>query len=166
MEERDWLDYLVAIGTLVTPVMLLLVGAIVWQYQRSFESNIRLEEQRRDDRREHRQWLRDQRLSAYADLTKDLLSLGRSRGDKHDDTLEGYIVASRAILLVHDEDLIAKLETFFADLANLKRLIAQKKAAEGLIAQEKEAEAKELLAELWGKVNDIVRSLRTSLAQK
>ena len=156
MEERDWLDYLVAIGTLVTPVMLLLVGAIVWKHQRSFESNIRLEKERRDDRREHRQWLRDQRLSAYADLTKDLLSFGRSRGAKYDDILEGYVVASRAILLSHDEDLKAKIETFFLGLAHIKRLNDQGK----------QAEAKEFIGELWDKVHDIVRSLRTSLAQK
>ena len=50
MEEHDWLDYLVAIGTLATPVMGLVVGAIVWKYRQSIERKIKLEEQLRDDR--------------------------------------------------------------------------------------------------------------------
>ena len=156
MEERDWLDYLVAIGTLATPLMGLTIGAILWKYQRSFESNIKLEERRRDDRREHRQWLRDQRLSAYADLTQDLLSFGKSRGAKHDDVLEGYVVASRAILLVHDEDLIAKIDSFFADRGKLNRLIDQ----------EKEAEGKMLIGAMRDKAHEIVGNLRTSLTQE
>ena len=62
MEEHDWLDYLVAIGTIATPLIGLAIGAMLWKYQRSFESNLRLEEQHHDDRREHLKWLRDQRL--------------------------------------------------------------------------------------------------------
>ena len=157
MEERDWLDYLVAIGTLVTPVMLLLVGAIVWKYQRSFESNIRLEEQRRDDRREHRQWLRDQRLSAYADLTKDLLSFGLSRAALPDSLYEGYIVASRAILLTQDKDLTEKIDSFLGDLNRVHINLAN---------TEKPIEKETLYPELWHRARDIVGSLRTSLAQK
>ena len=33
----------------------------------------------------------------------DLLSFGKSRGDQQSNLLEGYIVASKAILLTHDE---------------------------------------------------------------
>ena len=50
MEEKNWLDYLVAIGTISTPVLVLIVGAIVWKYRQSIERKIRLEEQLRDDR--------------------------------------------------------------------------------------------------------------------
>ena len=156
MEERDWLDYLVAIGTLVTPVMVLLVGAIVWNYQRSFESKIRLEEQRRDDRREHLKWLRDQRLSAYGDLTRDLLSFGNSRGVKRTNTLEGYAVASRAMLLTDDEDLIEKIDSFLLDLDHFTRLQEQGKKTEG----------NALTIGLWNRARDIVSNLRTSLAQE
>ncbi len=50
MEERGWLDYFVAIGTIATPVLLSILGAIVWKYRQSMERKIRLEEQLRDDR--------------------------------------------------------------------------------------------------------------------
>ena len=161
MEEHDWLDYLVAIGTLATPLMGLTIGAILWKYQRSFESNIRLEEQHRDDRREHRNWLRDQRLSAYVDLTKHLLSFGLSRGAQHDNPFEGYVVVSRAMLLAHDEDLTKKIDLFIVDLDRFLRL-----QNEGKDNEEKNAEAEALYKELWHRARDIVGSLRTSLAQK
>ena len=95
-------------------------------------------------------------MSAYADLTKDLLSFGKSRGAKHDDVLEGYVVASRAILLVHDEDLIAKIDSFFTDRGKLNRLIDQEKDAEGTM----------LIGEMRDKAHGIVGELRTSLVQK
>ncbi|MYK11423.1 MAG: hypothetical protein F4041_17515, partial [Acidobacteriia bacterium] len=50
MEEKSWLDYLVAVGTISTPILVLIVGAIVWKYRQSIERKIRLEEQLRDDR--------------------------------------------------------------------------------------------------------------------
>lgn len=50
MKEQTWLDYVVAIGTISTPVLVLVVGAIVWKYRQSIERKIRLEEQLRDDR--------------------------------------------------------------------------------------------------------------------
>ena len=156
MEEHDWLDYLVAIGTLATPLIGLAIGAILWNYQRSFESNIRLAEQRRDDRREHRKWLRDQRLSAYGDLRRDLLSFGNSRGVKRTNTLEGYAVASRAMLLTDDEDLIKKIDSFLLDLDHFTRLQEQGKKTEG----------NALTIGLWNRARDIVSNLRTSLAQE
>ena len=156
MEEHDWLDYLVAIGTIATPLIGLAIGAMLWKYQRSFESNIRLEEQHRDDRREHLKWLRDQRLSAYVDLTKHLLSFAVSRGAQHDNPFEGYVVVSKAMLLAHDEDLANKIDLFIVDLDRYFLL-----QNEG-----KDAEAEALYAELWGRARDIVGNLRTSLTQK
>ena len=50
MEEKSWLDYLVAIGTISTPILVLVVGAVVWKYRQSIEQKIKLEEQLRDDR--------------------------------------------------------------------------------------------------------------------
>ena len=44
MNEKGWLDYLVAIGTIATPLMGLVVGAIVWKYRQSIERKIKLEE--------------------------------------------------------------------------------------------------------------------------
>lgn len=50
MEERGWLDYLVAVGTIATPIIVSLFGVMVWKYQQAIERRIRLEEQLRDDR--------------------------------------------------------------------------------------------------------------------
>ncbi len=44
------LDYLVAIGTISTPILVLILGAGVWKYRQSIERKIKLEEQLRDDR--------------------------------------------------------------------------------------------------------------------
>ena len=106
--------------------------------------------------REHRKWLRDQRLSAYADLTKDLLSFGLSRAALADSLFEGYIVASRAILLTQDKDLTEKIDSFIVDL-NRFHILAK---------TGKPLEEETLYPELWHRARDIVGSLRTSLAQK
>ena len=106
--------------------------------------------------REHRKWLRDQRLSAYADLTKDLLSFGLSRAALADSLFEGYIVASRAILLTQDKDLTEKIDSFIDDL-NRFHILAK---------TGKPLEEETLYPELWHRARDIVGSLRTSLAQK
>lgn len=50
MEEKIWLDYVVAVGTISTPILVLIIGAIVWKYQKSIERRTKLEEQLRDDR--------------------------------------------------------------------------------------------------------------------
>ena len=50
MEEKGWLEYLTAFGTISTPVLVGIVGAVVWKYRQSMERRIRLEAQLRDDR--------------------------------------------------------------------------------------------------------------------
>lgn len=50
MDDKTWLDYLTAIGTISTPILVTIVGGIVWKYRQSIERKIRLEEQLRDDR--------------------------------------------------------------------------------------------------------------------
>lgn len=105
---------------------------------------------------ERRKWLRDQRLSAYVDLTKHLLSFGLSRGAQHDNPFEGYVVVSKAMLLAHDEDLAKKIDRFIVDLDRFFLL-----QNEG-----KDAEAEALYEELWNRARGIVGNLRTSLAQK
>ena len=107
--------------------------------------------------REHRKWLRDQRLSAYADATKHLLSLSLGGGAAFDNPFEGYAVVSRAMLLAHDEDLVKQIDQYIVDLDRFFRLQNE----EG-----KDAESEALYEELWDKARGIVGSLRTSLAQK
>ena len=50
MEEKTWLDYVVAVGTISTPILVLVVGALIWKYRQSIERKMKLEEQLRDDR--------------------------------------------------------------------------------------------------------------------
>lgn len=50
MEERHWIDYLVAIGSLATPILVLLLTAVGWKYRQSIERKIKIEERLRDDR--------------------------------------------------------------------------------------------------------------------
>lgn len=50
MPEKDWIDYMVALGTVATPVLVLVLSAIGWKFRQSFERRIKLEEKLRDDR--------------------------------------------------------------------------------------------------------------------
>lgn len=50
MEEKHWIDYLSAIGSIATPVIVLLLTAVGWKYRKSFERKIELEEKLRTDR--------------------------------------------------------------------------------------------------------------------
>jgi len=50
MEEKAWLDYISAIGSVATPVLVLLLTAVGWKYRQSMERKLKLEEKLRDDR--------------------------------------------------------------------------------------------------------------------
>ncbi|WP_024333387.1 hypothetical protein [Desulfotignum balticum] len=50
MEEKHWIDYLTAISSLATPILVLLLTAVGWKYRQSMERKIKLEEKLRDDR--------------------------------------------------------------------------------------------------------------------
>lgn len=50
MEEKHWIDYLSAIGSIATPVFVLVLTAVGWKYRKSFERKIELEERLRTDR--------------------------------------------------------------------------------------------------------------------
>ena len=50
MEERTWIDYIVAIATIFTPILILVFSAIGWKYRQSIERKTSLEDKLRDDR--------------------------------------------------------------------------------------------------------------------
>ena len=50
MDEKDWIDYLSAIGSVATPILVLLLTAVGWKYRQSMERKFLLEEKLRDDR--------------------------------------------------------------------------------------------------------------------
>jgi hypothetical protein len=48
--ETTWLDYTSAIGSIATPILVLLLTAVGWKYRQSMERRLKLEEKLRDDR--------------------------------------------------------------------------------------------------------------------
>ena len=50
MEEKNWIDYIVAIATVFTPILIVLFSVIGWKYQRTIERKLKIEEKLRDDR--------------------------------------------------------------------------------------------------------------------
>lgn len=50
MVEKTWIDYLSAIGSVATPIFVLLLTAVGWKYRQSLERRIKLEEKLREDR--------------------------------------------------------------------------------------------------------------------
>ena len=50
MPEKDWLDYIVAIGTVATPILVLVLTGVGWMYRQSMERKLQLEEKLRSDR--------------------------------------------------------------------------------------------------------------------
>ena len=50
MEEKYWIDYVSAVGSIATPVLVMLLTAVGWKYRKNFERKIELEEKLRTDR--------------------------------------------------------------------------------------------------------------------
>lgn len=50
MVGKTWVDYLSAIGSVATPILVLLLAAVGWTYRQSMERRMKLEEKLRDDR--------------------------------------------------------------------------------------------------------------------
>lgn len=50
MPEKDWLDYVVAIGSIATPIFVLALTAVGWKFRSSVERKMELDNQLREDR--------------------------------------------------------------------------------------------------------------------
>jgi hypothetical protein len=50
MEEKHWIDYVVAIGSIATPILVIVLTAVGWKARSSIERRIELENKLRDDR--------------------------------------------------------------------------------------------------------------------
>ena len=108
-------------------------------------------------RAEHRKWLRDQRLAAYAEVARDILSFRLGGGQDHENPFQAYAVASRAILLAHSDDLAKRIDQFIVDLDRFYRLDS---------AQGKEAEAETQYKELSDRARNLVSDLRGTLIER
>lgn len=50
VDEKHWLDYLAGIGSIATPILVIILSAIGWKLRQSFERQRELEEKLREDR--------------------------------------------------------------------------------------------------------------------
>ncbi len=105
---------------------------------------------------ERRKWLRDQRLAAYAEVAKDFLSFRLSGDRQPENPFEAYAVASRAILLAHDDALATRIDRFIADLDRFNEL--EKKDDSN-----SQTSARQLYDDLNDRAREIIRELRTEL---
>jgi hypothetical protein len=107
---------------------------------------------------EHRKWLRDQRLAAYADVARDFLSFGFSRGAQFQNPFEAYAVIAKAWLLVHDDDLANEMDVFIVKLDRFFEVQNQENAD-----HQQRPESEELYNQLNEKSRNIIRLLRVAL---
>ena len=50
MDEKNWMDYVVAVATVLTPVLIVFLTVIGWKYRQSLAHKFKIEEKLRDDR--------------------------------------------------------------------------------------------------------------------
>lgn len=50
MENTTWIQYITALGSITTPLLVLALTAVGWKYKQSIERKLKLEEKLRDDR--------------------------------------------------------------------------------------------------------------------
>lgn len=65
-------------------------------------------------------WLREAKLKAFSDLSKELLSFG-FENETFEDEYKFTAIASSAILLIDDKVLITRIQQFISDLVNFNR---------------------------------------------
>jgi hypothetical protein len=103
----------------------------------------------------HANWLRDQRLSAYAAAAEDCLSFGLSRKDASN-PFEGYARLSKAMLLADDDKLAGEIDEFIVILDKLDRLLRDSTMKD---------DVKQLYNQLVPKARVLVAKMRESLTR-
>jgi hypothetical protein len=48
--DKNWLDYITGIGSIATPILVLVLSAVGWKLRQSFDRKVELENRLRDDR--------------------------------------------------------------------------------------------------------------------
>lgn len=82
--ENNWISYLSAIGSVATPILVLLLTAVGWKYRQSIERKLHLEEKLRDDRIEIYNKILEPfiiMLMSDAAWNSDPKNKGRNKGD-------------------------------------------------------------------------------------
>lgn len=97
-------------------------------------------------------WIRDKRLEAFTDLSRNLLAFSLD-GKENKTPFESYAIAARALLLVDNEDLVKKIDQHIAERDRLFRVTENKdKLPEGKTVEDlynnRYKEAREIIREL------------------
>ncbi len=106
---------------------------------------------------DHRKWLREQRLAAYSDVAKDFLSLRLGGDQDHDNPFQAYAVASRAMLLAHNDQLSQRISRFIVDMDAFYQLNDD---------ESKQSEAEKAYKALWDEARGLVSALRQALTEQ
>lgn len=109
------------------------------------------------ERREHRAWLRDRRLEAYVQLSKNLLALSMEE-PKSKTPFENFALAANAMLLVEDETLSNDIDRHIAERDKLFRISDGKEQGP---AGDETGDA--LYQELYEQARGIVRRLNSEI---
>jgi hypothetical protein len=96
----------------------------------------------------HEEWLRDSRLEAFTEVTKEFVSFGLHGKDRG--PFDSYAAISKALLLIDDEELLKRLDNFVANLFEVN----------SLADQDKDEEGKRKFEALVREAREITRSLR------
>jgi hypothetical protein len=108
--------------------------------------------------KERTTWLRDKRLVAYSNLSKELISLG-SHSDKKvfEKPFELFAIATDAMLLIEDDVLIDRIDKFIVKLDKLFQMTNE---------LGDEAKINEIYGELTQESREIIKQLRDQLTEK
>ena len=104
------------------------------------------------NRQQHTQWLRDKRLEAFSDVTKEFITFGL-HGKEIRGPFESYGAISKALLLIDDEGLVERIDQFVVKMERMNRLTDEKK----------QVEAQTLYEQLTGEARAITGTLRSML---
>jgi hypothetical protein len=108
------------------------------------------------DRQQHARWLRDNRLRAFAEVTKEFISLGAHAPGQRT-SFEMYAAVSQALLLIDDDPLTIRIDTFIRKWGRMSHLVDE--SSKDNDAQF-DKEAKKLFHELQEEARSITDSLR------
>lgn len=84
MPQNDWIDYVVAIGSIATPILVLALTGVGWKFRSSVERRIQLENQLREDRIE----IYNQILEPFVILLMSDTAWARDKRNKNRDKNE------------------------------------------------------------------------------
>jgi len=98
-------NFIIALGAGSLGAVLIKLIDIIW-LQRVLENH------------ERKKWLRDKRLRAFTNLSKEILSMGIDKG-YGSNSFKFYALASEVLLLINDDWLVKKIDLFIIELDDL-----------------------------------------------